>query len=283
MTIIVAIQCQDGGVVVAADGAATFATGTGTQTARQPTTKLVGIDGQVIFGHSGSIGMAQRLEAVARDAWNDRLAKKHEPAAAMQQLRNRFWQSVVKDEVDVVNQSGPQLGQLAKQLVMQHFLVALPPLKGSDRPSLIHLNWQCHPEMLTPQLPCVSLGSGQAIADPFLSFIRRVLWSNAAPATIAEGQFAAALTLRYVIESSPGLVGAPEQMMILKPGASGGEWVAEEVPRINLDIHFENVAAFEKHLSTYPLMFQAPAATMGVAMVEAAQMGTSLAEPSNGH
>lgn len=188
MTVIIGVQCKDGGIVVAADGAATFVTSTGFPTSRQPMSKLSLINNELIFGHSGSVGLAQRLESVVKDAWQNKNArKKYNPPEMMQYLRNRFWQEVVKDEVDVVNQSGPHLSQLAQQTINQSFLVAFPPIKDSDRPILIHFNWDCHPEMLTDKLPCVALGSGQQIADPFLSFIRRVLWKGDVPSRFQMG------------------------------------------------------------------------------------------------
>lgn len=257
MTVIIGIQCEDGGIVVAADSAATFITSTGAPTAKQPISKLSIISNQVIFGHSGTVGMGQRLEAIVKDSWDKKnLAKKYDPIKAMQFLRNRFWQEVVKDEVDVVNQSGPQLSELAKQFVMQQFLVALPPIKDSNRPCLIHFNWQCAPEMLNNQLPCVALGNGQPIADPFLSFIRRVIWSNGAPTTIADGKFAATWTLRYVLETSPAYISGPEQLVVLKQAQDDQGWVAEEFSDTALDLHIEHVTSFEEYLSEYPNKFR---------------------------
>lgn len=257
MTVIIGIQCADGGIVVAADSAATFVTQGGAPTAKQLTSKLSIIDNQVIFGHSGVVGMGQRLENTAKSSWNNgKLAKRFVPATAMHELRNRFWQDVLKDEVTVANESGPHLMQLARQIVQQSFLVALPPLKDSERPSLFHFLWQGTPEMLTEQLPCVALGGGQPQADPFLSFIRRVIWKDGAPVTIGDGIFAAAWTLRYVLETSPGGVGGPGQMMVLKPSEEGNSWIAEEISDVNLDIHFEAVTDIEKYISEYPSEFQ---------------------------
>lgn len=257
MTVIVGILCMDGGIVVAADSAATFSTSTGALTAKQPTTKLSIIDNQVIFGHSGRVGLSQRLEEIAKDSWEKKkLSKKYNPTEAMQFLRNRFWEDVVKDEVEVAEKIEGSLAQLAQQGVMHDFLIALPPIKETNKPCLIHFNWNCFPEMLSGNLPCVALGSGQQIADPFLSFIRLVFWNNGAPSTIADGLFAAILTLRYVFKTSPAFVSGPEQIMVLKPGSEELEWIAEEMSDENLGEHFENVDAFEEYTSRYPQKFR---------------------------
>jgi hypothetical protein len=253
MTIILGMQCNDGGIVVAADGAATFTTATGSPTARQSITKLVLIDDSVIFAHSGMIGVGQRLEAIVRDSWSDKkISKKHDPAGTMQYLRNRFWQEVVKDEVDVVEQAGEHLRELSKQVIMQSFLVAFPPLKGMDRPTLIHFNWQCAPEMLTPNLPCVSLGSGQGIADPFLAFIRRIFWENKAPPNIPDCLLSATWAINHVIQESPGFISPPVQMMTIEKNKDN-IWVGQEIQKERLEEHKENIEALEKYISEYRL------------------------------
>lgn len=259
MTILLAIQCKDGEIVVAADSAATFVTPTFEPTAKQHVSKLSIINSEALFAHSGAVGMGQRLEIVMEDAWlNKSTLKKLNPGRAMQHLRNRFWQEVVKDEAEVVEQSGDELKPLARMAVMQQFLVAFPPTKSIKHPTLIHFNWQCQPEMLSDQFPTVALGSGQSIADPFLSFIRRVLWKGEVPSSISDGIFAASWTMRYVIKASAAYVDDPIQIAIMRPSSSGGSWKTEIVENPALDEHFENVSAIEKYISDYPSQFQPP-------------------------
>ena len=257
MTLIVAIQAADGQIAVAADGAATFATGSGRPTAKQAVSKLSVVEDELIFGHSGHVGLGQRLEPILADSWSKKnIAKKYSPTEAMQYLRNRFWQDVVKAEADVVNEAGATLAQLAQQFIMQTFLVAMPPVKDTDLPTLIHFSWNCFPERLTPDLPCVALGSGQPLADPFLSFVRRVIWGGKTPASLPDAIFSAAWTMRYAIESSPGFLSGPEQMMVLRKGNAEKPWYVEEIDRVNLDEHFQNVEELEAHIAEYPGIFR---------------------------
>lgn len=261
MTVIVAIKCKDKGYVVAADGAATFTILPGVpgfETAKQPIPKLALIDDKVIFGHAGDVGLGQRLEGVIRDAWLTKHAwKKKTPEQAMQYLGKLFWQKVMKDENDKIEQaSGKKFPQLMQQHLKNSTVVALPPLKNTDEPSIISFDWMCSPTLLTKDLPCDSFGSGKRIADPFLSHIRRVLWENDMPNTIGEGSFAAALVLKHVIEASPGYVGKPESMMIIhKP--KNNDWVAVDFTD-RLQEQFDMVEAFEEHQKDFRKRFMPP-------------------------
>lgn len=258
MTVIIAVQCQDGSVVVAADGAATLTKDDGSLTTRQPVSKLCLIDNKALFAHSGTVGLGQRLQAVFDDICRTKgIEKKYDPAGTMQYLRNIFWEKVIKDESDVVNQSKPELFRLAERALHQQFLVALPPPKNSTIPCVIQFSWNAFPEMLTSNLPCASLGSGQAIADPFLSFIRRVLWNGKAPSNIADGIFAVTWTLHYVVESSPAFISKPCQMMVIRHTIQDeNNWLTEEVPSPNLEEHFEHVYAIEEYIKQYPDLFR---------------------------
>jgi 20S proteasome alpha/beta subunit len=254
VTVIIGIRCLEG-IVVAADGAATFGM-TGKVTARQPVRKLTIIEDCVIFGHSGQVGMAQRLEPIVRDVWSKGIAKKKTASETMHHLRNRFWESVIKDETEVA-QIAKGVTPQAQQYVMQNIVLALPPLKGEEEPCLFQFDWQGSPEMTTENLPCFAVGSGQPIADPFLSFLREVFWNNLAPKSLADSIFAANWTLHHVIKTSPAFVGEPSQIMVLKQTGTEQEgWIAKELTEDELQEHNENIAAAENHLRKYADIFR---------------------------
>src|SRR5207245_1801501 len=75
---------------------------------------------------------------------------------------------------------------------------------------LFQFNHQGSAEAATTHLPFVAIGSGQATADPFLAFIRRLFWPSKLPAT-GEGLFAGVWTVRHAIHTSPGGVADPIQ------------------------------------------------------------------------
>lgn len=90
-------------------------------------------------------------------------------------------------------------------------------VKGA--PCLFQFDYNGAPERSTPELPFVALGSGQPIADPFLAFLRRVIWSNSQP-TVAEGKLVASWTIDHVCKTNPGGVGGAVQMMVLPRGGN---------------------------------------------------------------
>jgi hypothetical protein len=254
VTVLIAIQCPEG-IVVAADGAATFVMGQ-LQTAKQPVKKLSIVDGTAVFGHSGMVGVGQRLLHVFQDAWGAKqIGKKKDFAQLASELRNRFWQEVMQGEVAVIDNAGKTMGHLARAQAEQSFLIAVPPLKGEAQPSLVHFDWKCTPERLNTSLPTVALGSGQAIADPFLSYIRHVFWNDKVPATLADAMFVAKWTLHYVIATNPGGVSAPDQYAVIRQGP-GAVWQAIELSEVELQEHTENVEALEEHMRDYARKFR---------------------------
>jgi 20S proteasome alpha/beta subunit len=65
VTVIVALQCSDG-IVLAADGQTTYASGMPMVSTRGKTKKLYALDGRVAWGAAGEPGLAQTLDAELR-------------------------------------------------------------------------------------------------------------------------------------------------------------------------------------------------------------------------
>ena len=115
--------------------------------------------------------------------------------------------------------------------------------------SLFQFDQQCAPEEASSGLPFISIGSGQPLADPFLAFIRRIFWRDRLP-TKAEGIFAALWTLQHAIETAPGGIGDPTQM-ILTEKVSNDQWQARELPQEELQEHKEAISCAECSLSNF--------------------------------
>ena len=138
MTLIIGIKCTDG-IVMGADGAATFGD-LGTQTIRQPTTKLEVIEKRIIVGVSGPIGLGQRITAEVQSQWIDGTKKLGDktPTEAMTALRLGLWKHI-EQEMNIARAAGTMIGQAAWTSALTSTLVALP-VKGG--PSLIQFNQQ---------------------------------------------------------------------------------------------------------------------------------------------
>ena len=243
MTLIVGIKCTDG-IVVGADGAATISS-MGQETIRQPTKKLEVRSGKVIIGVSGPVGLGQRIMAEVEDLWDKNAFKDMRSVQAMVTIRNAIWPHV-RSELEasgvVARLLGPKvaLGSSVCQTV-----TAMPV---SVNHCLFQFDQQCAPEEATDQLPFLAVGSGQAIADPFLTFIRRIFWLTRPP-TLAEGTFAALWTLSHAIQTAPGYITGPEQIIVLRKDKKN--WQARELERGDLEEHRQGMKEAENALSNY--------------------------------
>jgi 20S proteasome alpha/beta subunit len=242
MTLIVGVLCEDG-IVVGADGAATLGS-LGSMTARQPVKKLTNVQNRVVIGVSGPVGLGQllidRVESL-QSSGGLKGTKCPNAAQAMRIFTGAFKDDVIPafDRARVA--AGVVGNQNAAARVMSSTVVALTI---KSQPVLIQFDEQCGAEAATPDLPFVAVGSGQATADPFLAFVRRVFWVNRLP-TVSEGILAATWTLRQAIETSPGGVADPIQLMVLE----GGE--VRELSDPEREEHEQSANALEEHIARY--------------------------------
>lgn len=230
MTLIVGILCSDG-VVMASDSAATYSTGFIQTIGQQEVTKVRKLGDAVLFSSTGAIGISQMLAEAVERLWKAKKFTDSSPADAMLKISEEVRKSVGNVLQTTVQASGgfqsvtqvPGILQLTAALVpiigqqaagvsaLTKIMVALPLKK---KPCLFQFDYSGAPEEATSQLPFVALGVGQPIADPFLAFLKRILWKDR-QATVAEGRFAAAWTVKHVSETIPGGVGGKLQMASL--------------------------------------------------------------------
>lgn len=128
---------------------------------------------------------------------------------------------------------------LAIESIASQTLIALG-VQG--QPELIQFDYQCQPESTTNELPFVSIGSGQPIADPFLGWIRSVFWQTRLP-TLAEGRFAVYWTLAHAIRLAPGGIGYPIQIAALEN--KQGNLIARELSLDELNEHAVAISEYE--------------------------------------
>lgn len=149
------------------------------------------------------------------------------PAAAMRELRNELWQDVLPALERGKAAAAMVGGQVASASAICFTMIGLPI---SRKPVLLQFDHQCAPEEATRELPFIALGSGQAIADPFLAFLREIFWKDKEP-SIGDGVFAATWTLLHSIRTAPG-------------------GIAE--PRLSVAAAEEHLADYRSELSTEP-------------------------------
>ena len=246
MTLIVGIKCDEG-IVLGADGAATVGTGLGQSTARQPVrTKLRIHESRVVIGVSGPIGLGQRFMHEVEQLYKDGKLKGKLPVEAMT-IVSEALRKHIQVEVAMAKHAHGLIGPAAATAVLSQTLFALP-LKREV--CLMQFDHQGAPELATKDLPCASIGSGQAIADPFLALLRRLLWPDREP-TMPEGTFAVVWTLHHAIETNPGGVADPKQVVWLEKRSGK----ARELDQEELQEHLQFVREVEGKLTSFATSF----------------------------
>lgn len=223
MTLIVGIRCLDG-IVMASDSAATYAQGVSPTIGQQEVTKVLKLGDSILFSSTGAVGISQVLATSTKRLWDAKsFARKPNdkddvrPSDAMMTIAKAIHEAVA-GLLQSANSLVPLIGApAAGATVLCKSMVALPIGRV---PCLFQFDYSGAPEQATEQLPFIALGSGQSIADPFLAFLKRILWKERAP-TVAEGRFVAAWTVQHVAQTNPGGVGLPLQLATLQVEQAG--------------------------------------------------------------
>lgn len=250
MTLIIGVRCAEG-VVLAADSAATMGS-SAIQTAQQRTARKLTVcnQGKIIVGVSGYMGLGQRLAAAIEDGYTNNTFKGR-PETAVGHMRDVLV-PIVKPEFEmgrVVAMSTQNAGALSYANFAM--LVAIPLNK---QPELVSFTETCAPEIASPGLPFACIGSGILMADPFLAWIRRMLWPKNAYPSLHDGTLGAYWTMQHAIATNPGGVGGDVQVVTLRK-TSTGEVKAEELDEAALQGHEESLKDLEKKIQEWRAQF----------------------------
>lgn len=223
MTLIVGILCSDG-VVVASDSFATYAAGAAPTIGQQHVDKVLKIGNDCIYASTGAVGMSQIVSAVIEQLQvagvltQPAIVGATKPSTEAMKVIASNIRAQVLPTLQAAAETVPLVGmQAAGATAMVKCLVAVAV---NHKPCLFQFDYSGAPEEATAQLPFVALGSGQPLADPFLAFLKRVIWEDKQP-TVAEGRLVAAWTVRHVSLTNFGGVGLPVQLATLTIGAAG--------------------------------------------------------------
>lgn len=201
MTLIVGILCSDG-VVIGSDGLATFGLGDNKTISQPYPDKIVTIDKRVITAWTGEIGLQQRVNDVISALW-----KRNEQPKLSDQPSVEIGRTIAEYVIKDFNRT---------KFISLSFgeLVAIP---CTDREFCLiefaSTNFQ--PEIKSENNGFVAMGLGQTNADPLLGLIRKAFWPTRLP-NVKEGIFATTMVLKLGCEMSPGGVGKPIRISVLK-------------------------------------------------------------------
>jgi hypothetical protein len=244
LTVIVGVRCSDG-IVIGADSAATQAAGN-QHLMKMMCDKIFIVANRVVVATTGSVGQAQRLQSVIEAQYANKLFGKDSVTAAPLLTR----ESLMNFQISGI-QHNPQGGWGLGAFVGAVF---------SDGAQLIEYPWtDFQPEINKGKLFFGSMGSGQTLADPFLSFVARVMWENKQP-TVDAARFGVHWALSHTIECAPGGVGHPIKLATIK--MQGGQWQCRLLEDEELQEQAQYIKEIEGHMRKYPQSAIAEAETV---------------------
>jgi hypothetical protein len=104
------------------------------------------------------------------------------------------------------------------------------------------------PELKTAKLNFVAMGSGQLLAEPFVSFVARTFWESKTP-DVQSAIFGVHWALAHTLRTAPGLVGPPIAIATLTKQKKG--WCAELLSEEVLGEQAQHMAAIEDSIAKY--------------------------------
>ena len=205
------------------------------------------------------MGLGQRINGRIGDLYSEGKLSNKKPVEAMSIIRAAIWPDI-SGELQAAAVTKQVIGQLALPSCLSHSVVALP----IDRKfALFQFDQQGAPEEATEDLPFISIGSAQATADPFLAFIHKIFWPTSLP-TLEMGIFSTVWTLQHAIDTNPGGVADPKQIMILEK--QGKDFNARELEVAELAEHLEAITAAESVLRDFRSLTEGKASSTPAAL-----------------
>jgi hypothetical protein len=234
MTIIVGVRCSDG-VVLGVDSASTNSAGP-MPLLRMGSDKLQVVGDRVLFATTGSVGLSQRFCDIIKSQYDKKMFSQQDAVTGGKTLAKEMVQDMRNTGIPMHPQNGWGFG-------------ALLAAEFKDNVELIEFSTtDFQPEIKKGKLFFASLGSGQTLADPFLSFVCRVLWESKAP-SIDVARFGIHWALNHTIECAPGFVGEPIKLGVF--GRNKGSWQTRLLEEPELTEQKQFIMEIEKYLRQY--------------------------------
>lgn len=197
MTAVIGVLCRDG-AVIGTDGSVTFSGGSG-RTIEQPSEKLHLIRNHILMAGTGFVGHGQRFHAVIEKGMDEKVfSRDREKIEVCKDLSVR----AIRDFQQTASPDNLYGGLVAFPLGIEPVVCEFG-LK-SFQPQLLDKNiWYC------------SMGSAQAITDPFLALMREIFWVSGSP-SVDDATFAVTWALDHAVAVNPGGVNGPVQIAVLE-------------------------------------------------------------------
>lgn len=243
MTLVIGIQCTDGVVLAAERGAIP---GTGVVDVSEDVMKVHAVDGRFLVGLGGFSGQAHRyLEGIRRLEIAD-------PASMRRfDVQEEIQKAMISLAADVAIPAkatqiiGGDIGTVLAE--------ALVAFLSSDGPSLTHIGavgmCDCIDEILYHVI-----GSGEKIAAPFLSYIKRHVWQHKRP-TIATAVVSTMWTFSFA-HNCAGNYSPPWVVATLQASEDGRSAKIEFLDDDALGTHHQSVEELETAFGNLPKIYE---------------------------
>lgn len=228
MTVLIGVRCTDG-VVIGADSAATSAAGN-LHLLKLASDKIIIVGDRVIVAGTGQIGLGQRFGYQVKQAHDAKLFQKPTIEVAKQ----------------LAAMGSNDFGSTGASKGSYGALVGAPIEDSGQLIEFAVADFQ--PELKNGKIHFVAMGSGQTLAEPFMSFVDRTFWKSKAP-DVKAALFGVHWALAHTIRCAPGGVGEPICLATLQKGKGG--WHAEMVSEEVLQEQAEHMAAIEDLIGGY--------------------------------
>jgi 20S proteasome alpha/beta subunit len=243
MTAIVGVLCKDG-VVIGSDSANTFSAGPNHPTIEQTIKKCSIINNDVIVCGAGAVGLSQRFQDVVATKWPDLLT-------------------------DTANTSPIRICTALSHEVLLDFStthVKVPTIGFGCLFGFVHdgaVNLcefeldTFQPEIKTKESAWyVSMGSGQNLTDPFLSFVNEIFWEKEQP-NLKEGIYGVIWALQHAITLNTGGINGPLQIVTLSKNSAGSA-SPKMLDAQELSEHMQYVSNFQEEIKGLKKKFNLP-------------------------
>jgi 20S proteasome alpha/beta subunit len=165
VTVLVGVRCTDG-AVIGADSIATSSVGQMPLIQIQFDGKIRIFGERVIVATTGAIGFSQRLHQHVEAAVNGNVFRNFDTRRCTTNITSRFIGDLTESKVFNHPSEGIRFGAL----------IAAACAEGPFLAEFATTDFQ--PEIKSPELFFVTMGSGQLLADPFIAFVSKVLWQG---------------------------------------------------------------------------------------------------------
>jgi hypothetical protein len=240
VTSIVGVLCTDGAVV--GTDSATLFTSAQVATIEQQTEKIDIIGSSVIVAGTGAVGLHQRFSSVVNLAYEGQLLQSFPPHMGGPNRAPASGKVFTKESPMEIAKT---LSRAAIEDMAQTYLNpgrygALVAFPCRNEPHLCEFPLSdFQPELKEgKRVWYVSMGSAQAITDPFLGFMRRAFWQDGVP-SVSDAVFVVTWTLQHAIDLNTGGVNGPIRMAVLEK--HDGKYSARHLDVMELEEHQQHI------------------------------------------